>query len=375
MKKQGYSMKSLIRNILLTLFLLQSIEALPLNIKMPPQIAQQLCQKLSNQPCNSELQLEYNHYFKLDNDRLLLFFHTFKPNALYPKGSLNVPVVVNLKGQWSVIDSYIKDEIQDIVYDPHNGIWLHTMSTRKEGYSSLYYSGKNGKQWKKLKLPSIRTFQTLQLCFQEKDVILTFQRVENDNVKAWITTYRDALSDEPSWTLMEKKDLYQKVCQKTSAYNNAWKIKTQQNHILFKHKYKNRTISFAKRIVLTTRGTRTQPISTNRITTPPPKVILAPRVENKPIIRATQQGQKQPYTIQLGTFNYKTSLPLIHKEFERQKNILITRTFKKVDNTTQYKVYIGTFNDILEAQIKLGELRSEYINSKTLKNAFITKLP
>jgi len=374
MKKQGYSMKSLIRNILLTLFLLQSIEALPLNIKMPPQIAQQLCQKLSNQPCNRELQLEYDHYFKLDNDRLLLFFHTFKPNALYPKGSLNVPVIVNLKGQWSVVNSYIKDEIQEVVYDPHNGIWLHTMSTRKEGYSSLYYSGNGGKQWKKLKLPSIRTFQTLQLCFQEKDVILTFQRVENDNVKAWITSYKDALSDEPSWRLMEKKDLYQKVCQKTTAYNNAWRAKKQQNHILFKHKYKNRTISFAKRIVLTTRGTRREPTVVNRIVTPP-KVIPTPQVQSKPIPRGTQQSTNQPYTIQLGTFNYKTSLPLIYKEFERQKSMLITKTFKKIDNRVQYKVYIGTFNDILEAQVKLGELRSEYTNSKILKNAFITKLP
>jgi len=372
-------MKLIIRNLLLTLFLLQSIEALPpLNIKMPPQVAQQLCKKLSNQPCNRELQLEYNHYFKLDNDKLLLFFHTFKPNALYPKGSLNVPAIVTINGQWSVIDSYIKDEIQEVVYDPHNGIWLHTMSTRKEGYSSLYYSGNNGRNWKKLKLPSIRTFQTLQLCFQEKDVILTFQRVENDNVKAWITSYSDALSDEPSWTLMKKKDLYQKVCQKTTAYNNAWRVKSQQNRILFKHKYKNRTLSFAKRVILQERGlTQTPPPITNRRAPVviPPRTIIPPRIEPKPIIEPYQGAKNQHYTIQLGTFNYKTSLPLIYKEFELQKNILITKTFKIADNKTQYKVYIGTFNDLLEAQVKLEELKSEYINSKTVKNAFITKLP
>lgn len=162
----------------------------------------------------------------------MLFFNTYSPNALYPNGSLNVPVVINIDGKSQVIDTYIKDKIVSILHDPHNGIWLHTMSTRRDGYSSLYYS-KDAIHWKKIKLPSIRTFQTMQICFQDNEIILTFQRIENDNIKAWITTYQDAVSSEPTWRLMDKKELYQKVCQKISAYNNAWRIKRKKIAILY----------------------------------------------------------------------------------------------------------------------------------------------
>ena len=265
-----------------------------------------------------------------------------------------------------MVNSYINDEIQAVEHDPHDGIWLHTMSTKKQGYSSLYYS-KNGQKWKKLKLPSIRTFQTLQLCFQDNEIILTFQRVENDNVKAWITSYEDALSAEPTWRLMEKKELYQKVCQKTSAYNNAWVLKSKKNsrNILFKHKYKKITISFPRKS-FSTKEHIFKTTSIPRFSSP---IVNAPRV-----ITSTSNAQQGIYSIQLGTFNYKTSLPLIYQEFSRLKNGLITKEIPNA-NRIQYKVFLETFRDIHEAKIRLGELRSEYPNSKLLKGAFVTKLP
>ncbi len=333
----------------------QSIQAYPLNIHMPQEIQNQLCQELSDQKCNSEEQLQYKNYFKLNNDKLLLFFNTYNKNALYPNGSLNVPVTVDINGKWQVINSYINDEIQAVVHDPRDGIWLHTVSTKKQGYSSLYYS-KNGQQWQKIKLPSIRTFQTLQLCFQDNEVILTFQRVENDNVKAWVTSYDDALSSEPTWRLMEKKELYQKVCQKTSAYNNAWVLQSNKNseNILFKHKYKKSSISFLKKSTSQKESFRTT-------------TYIKKRLQKTP-------ESYQYYSIQLGTFNYKTSLPLIYQEFSRLKNSLQTKEILK-ENRIQYKVFLGNFKDTHEARIRLEELRSEYINSKILKGAFVTKLP
>jgi len=343
-----------------------SLQARPINIHLPQQTKSQLCQKLSDQECTHDEQLQYKKYFKLNNDTLLLFFNTYNENALYPNGSLNVPVTVDINGKWQVINSYINDEIQAVVHDPHDGIWLHTVSTKKQGYSSLYYS-KNGQTWKKLKLPSIRTFQTLQLCFQDNDVILTFQRVENDNVKAWITSYEDALSAEPTWRLMEKKELYQKVCQKTSAYNNAWVFKSKKNstNVLFQHKYNKSRISFPKKSF----STKQNIFDTASIPNLSHSIIKAPRV-----IKSATKAQNAIYSIQLGTFNYKTSLPLIYQEFSRLKSGLITKEIPNA-NRIQYKVFLETFKNFYEAKIRLEELRSEYINSKILKGAFVTKLP
>lgn len=345
------------KKIILILFTLQYVQALPSTI--PPKIQQQLCQKLSDQNCNQRQQLHYSHYFKLDNDALLLFFHLYKQHSINPHGTLNVPVIVDIKGRWKTIKGYMNDEIQEISRDPKHGIWLHTVSKSRSGYSSLYYS-KKGVKWKEVKLPSIRTFQTLQLCFQKNELILTFQRVENDNVKAWITTYSDALSEQPTWRLMEQKELYQKNCQKTSAYNNAWTLKKQNgDRVLFTHKYKNRTISIPKKST-TTNST-------------PETIIKAPTPTRKKVAR-TRVHNNSPYTIQLGTFNYRTSLALIYQEFKAIKNTLITKEVPK-NNKIQYKVFLGSFPDLLEAQVKLQELRSEYANSKTIKNAFTTKLP
>ena len=345
------------KNFILVLFVFQYLQALPSTITIPPKVQQELCHKLSDQNCNQSQQLHYSHYFKLDNDALLLFFHLYRKDSINPHGALNAPVIVDIRNRWNSIDGYMKDEIQEILRDPHNGIWLHTVSTSRSGYSSLYYSRK-GLQWQEVKLPSIRTFQTLQLCFQENELILTFQRVENDNVKAWITTYNDALSKEPTWRLMEKKELYQKNCQKTSAYNNAWLLKPQKgNNLFFKHKYKNKVISIPKKSI---------PKRASYYNTP--------KRDYKEPTRTRIINKNQTYTIQVGTFNYQTSLPLIYREFQRIKNILITKKIPK-GNRIQYKVYISSFSDLLEAQVKLQELRSEYPNSKTLKNAFITKLP
>ena len=352
--------------LLFVLLAFHCLQARSLNIHMPQQIKSQLCQKLSDHECRGDEQLQYTSYFKLHNDALLLFFNTYNKNALYPNGSLNVPVTVDINGKWQVVNSYINDEIQAVEHDPHDGIWLHTMSTKKHGYSSLYYS-RNGQQWQKIKLPSIRTFQTMQLCFQDKEIILTFQRVENDNVKAWVTSYADALSAEPTWRLMEKKELYQKVCQKTSAYNNAWMLISNKNssNILFRHKYKKISISFPKKSF-----SRKQNIfATTSIPSFSSPIVKAPRV-----IKLAPKAQQGLYSIQLGTFNYKSSLPLVYQEFSRLKNGLVTKEVFN-GNRIQYKVFLETFRDIHEAKIRLGELRSEYANSKILKGAFVTKLP
>jgi hypothetical protein len=221
--------------------------------------------------------------------------------------------------------------------------------------------------WEKLKLPSIRIFQTLQLCFQENEVILTFQRIENDNVKAWITTYKDALSDNPTWRLMKRKELYQKVCQKTSAYNNAWRLvsKKDSEQIEFRHKYKKHIISFSK-------TTTSRDSGKNIFTT---TILPLPRIYPTQEVAKVEQKRNHLYAIQLGTFNYKTSLPLIYQEFIALKSMLVTKKIPEDDGTIQYKVFLGSFNTPQEARNRLQELRNEYINSRVLNGTFITKIP
>jgi hypothetical protein len=164
---------------------------------------------------------------------------------------------------------------------------------------------------------------------------------------------------------MEKKELYQKNCKQTSAYNNAWSLKKQNgNRILFTLKYKNRAISIPKK------SSARNP--TPKIVRKTPATVSTP---SKVVKRTTTHtNNKLPYSIQIGTFNYETSLPLLYQEFQLLKDLLITKKIIK-NEQVQYKVYLGSFPDLLEAQVKLQELRSEYINSKTLKSAFITKLP
>jgi hypothetical protein len=333
---------------------------------MPLHVQQQLCNKLSDRNCNEEQQLHYSHYFKLDNDALLLFFHLYKKNSLNPHGSLNAPIIVDIDGKWKSIQGYMNDEIQEILRDPSNGIWLHTVSTRRSGYSSLHYS-RNGLSWQKIKLPSIRTFQTLKLCFQKNELILTFQRVENDNVKAWITTYDDAFAEEPSWRLMEKNELYQKVCQKTSPYNNAWEYKKLKGlNILFKHKYQNRIIVFPKKSTTDKIAPKTLPKKVPTNVSNPINIV--------PLTGESNSMLYKPYSIQLGTFNYKTSLPLIYKEFKAFKNKLITREILK-NGKIQYKVFLDSFVSRKMGHQRLNILKEQYIHSKILKSAFVTKLP
>ena len=344
------------KRMLLSLFAFHSLHALPSTITIPYQIQNQLCHKLSNEGCTDEEQLKYSKHFKLDNDKILLFFHLYKENSFYPDGSLNASVIVDINGKWQSTNSYLNDSIQKVLYDPHNGIWLHSMSKKKEGYSSLYYS-KNGLKWQKIKLPSVRTFQELQLCFQDKEVILTFQRVENDNIKAWTTSYSNSRLKAPTWRLMEKKELYQKVCQKTTAYNNAWQLKKHKNKIVFKHKYQAKAISIPK-----------------IITVQKPLIAKAPIIKKKVIKTQTLVNNKH-FAIQLGVFHYKTSTTSIYNELPEEKQLLKIREILNPENRTIYQLLLGSFNNYNDAKSYLNQLKERYNTSKTIRNAFVAKVP
>ncbi|MBU1668320.1 SPOR domain-containing protein [bacterium] len=343
--------------ILLTLVSLHVVEAKTSNFIMPDTIQTQLCQQLSEKGCSTEEQLKVSNSFKLDNDRLLLFFYLYKPNDMYKHGYVNIPVIVDIQGKWSVINTHMDAEIQELGRDPQGGIWLRTLWMIEGASPALYYS-KDGTKWTTVSFPLNRNvnsaFEDLSVCFLEKEIQLTFNSMGGDEiVKAWKTNYANAITKEPQWIRVPKKEICQRACFKTSAYNNAWQNKgTQQNlDLLFEHKYKPLKVSIPKYMA-------------QKIT-----------VSKKSVVTTkTSSPINKTYAIQLGTFNYKSSLENMEKSMQKIEFTLHSKEFN-TDKGIKYKLYLGSFKSRNLANNTLKELRNKDKNSKILKNAFVAELP
>ena len=328
---------------------------------MPPMIQTQLCQKLSENGCSSEEQLKVSHSFKLDNDYLLIFFYLNKPNAMYHHGYVNIPVIVDIEGKWRIINTHMDAEIQEIGRDPQGGIWVQTL-WMIEGVSPTLYYSKNGVEWRRISFPLKRrinsAFEDVQVCFLEKEILLTFKSLGGDKVvKAWKTTYADAITKEPQWKRIPREDICQQSCSQTSAYNNAWQNRGKQANLdlFFQHRYKPLTLS----VPSFTATHRVSPMQKN-------------------VISKVSQPIEKSYAIQLGTFNYKPNLDNMQKNMQ---NMLgnIQHTFQtkelKTNKGIKHKLYLGSFKQRALAQETLKALRNKHKNSKILKNAFVATLP
>lgn len=344
-----------VKLLLLTLLSLQSVEAQS-NITMPNSIQTQLCNKLSEKGCSTQEQLKVSNTFKLDNDRLLLFFYLYKPDEMYQHGYVNIPAIVDTQGKWTIINTHIDAEIQEIGRDPYGGIWVRTL-WMIEGVSPTLYYSKNGTQWREISLPKNRrvnnAFEDLRVCFLEKEIQLTFNSISGDEiVKAWKTSYSNAITKKPQWKRVPKGDLCQQTCFKTSAYNNAWQNRGQQQNLerLFVHKYKPLKLSI-------------------------PKYNSKKIVVNQQSVRSkTSTPIKKMYSIQLGTFNYQSSLENMKKSMQKIEDKLISREIK-TDEKIKYKLYLGTFKSRALANSTLQDLRYRHKNNKFLQSAFVAELP
>lgn len=349
--------------LLLALLTVQFVEALNTNITMPESVQIKLCQELSEEGCSIDEQLTVSNYFKLDNDKLLLFFYLYKPKDMYRHGYINIPVIVDTAGRWQIIDTHMDAEIQDIGRDPQGGIWVRTL-WKIEGVAPALYYSKNGTEWSTVSLPLDRhvnsSFEDLGVCFLEKKIQLTFNSVGGDGVvKAWKTSYADAITKKPLWDRIPTDDMYLPSCFKTSAYNNAWEDKGKRPNLdlFFVHKYKTLQISIGKYI---------------------PKKVVAPKkavvVTQKPILQKKTNSTETIYTIQVGTFNYPSSLESMKKVMKNMKYPLIDREFKTTQST-KYKLFLGSFKEKILAQRALIELRINHPDNKFLTNAFVLELP
>ena len=318
--------------LLLPLLFVNFLHAKTESITIPKEIETKLCQKLLDKACNSKETLESDHYLELDNNRTLFFFHIRKEEGPYNHGYSNLPVIVNTKGTWTVVDKFIDAEIQELVRDSHGGIWLRALWMIEGVSPSLYYS-RDALHWEHIIFPQNRPsqspFEDMRLCLLEKSVELTFISLDDEEKdKTWSSSYQNAIEKKAQWKALN----YKKNCQNPYLENNdTWQIQKNNGNLIMVFK----------------------PMEVPPSVPTPTNTLL--------------------YTIQLGAFNHKESRTAMTKEIREIKEKLISKEYAK-EGKPLYKLYLGSFKSREEATKKLNELRIQFKEHKHLKNAFIQKL-
>jgi len=319
------------------------------DIIIPNNIQTKLCQKLSKQECNQQQTLAFGNAFKLDNNRILFFSHLEREDSLYSHGYKNIPIIVDMKNNWQIINHSIEAEIQNVLRDPYGGIWVHAL-WMIEGVSPLLYYSKDGYNWKRITLPkddnNHGTFEDLEICFLKESIQLRFNNLDNtDKTKIWEGKYKLVIDKNSLWEKINKKEISNEKCSKTLAVNNNWKLSKGSN----------------KKVFLTLE--RNNNNENNNIITPTAK-------DRKNLKVAMQTTH---FSIQLGTFKHKDSIDTLYTQMNNIPNTIIQREFIS-NGETVHKLFIGYFIAYDEAKNELSLLREKYPNNKVLKNAFITKL-
>jgi len=341
-----------LHTLILSLLSTQLIYGEIKDILVPNNIQTQLCQKLSAQGCNKERTLSFDNYFTLDTNRVLLFSHLERTDSLYSHGYTNIPIIVENKHKWQIINHKIEAEIQNVLRDPYGGIWIHAL-WMIEGVSPLLYYSKNGIKWQQIKLPKEEgnhgTFEDLEICFLRESLQLRFNNLDNtEETKIWESPYKPIIEQKASWKRVNIKNISKEKCFKDLALN-----KTIISSIAPREIPKKKAILKPITDVVIASSTQVMTKDTQA-------------KENK-------QQQTVYFSLQLGTFKQKSSLDTLYTQMNQIPNTLIQRDFI-VNGETIYKLFIGYFINYNEAKNELRTLRKKYPDNKILKNAFITKL-
>ncbi|MCH9739572.1 MAG: SPOR domain-containing protein [Epsilonproteobacteria bacterium] len=333
--------KLTILSLLLLLQPLYSIDTSKLYQELMPFV----CKNENITPCDkNSILIHHKNYFKLDNNRVLLFFNTHTPNVYAEQyGVVNGAVIFNINGDWQIVNHTFSGSIYEIKRDIHAGIWVSHPWTVAGTTPALSYS-KNGVEWVDIKLPprgnDLNPSFTLDFLLLENKIALKYDDGTYETGKLyWITTYKDAIKTNPKWKKISAKEYNSYRSITTTAINNAWSAwssKEDETNLLLHNTINGNKIEIPSKLK---RGTASTKIS---------------------------------YSIQIGFFNVEKNLHMVSKEL---KGITEHTLVSKKVSYDKYKLFLGSFTTKKEAQDALVKLRSRYRKNRYINQAFITVLP
>lgn len=313
--------KTIVAMILLSIFSYSK------DITVPKSFNRDLCKELNfGRGCSyKNNSLVLSNVFKMDNEKLLLFFAINKAHAMYQEGFINIPVVIDKSGKWTISKDRLRPVFGDIQRDSKGGLWVETNIITGDYSSHLYYS-KDGLSWDAI---NIDYRDSYDICMLPNDL----QLIMDNTLYALKTSYIDALNKNPHWQSLDKKTYKKNKCLKFDVKNNHWSIKSVKSTIQF---------SNSKSSV---------------------NVLL------------NMNDLRGKYTIQLGTFknlkNIDREWLQIHVGTNEYYEVIIKKM--KVNNRVIYKVFLDTFFEKSFAEKTLNEIK--FYHPSNLKKAFVTELP
>jgi len=335
--------------ILLVISLLQSLSAKEIQLNMPKEVQESICHKLINAPCTSS-DLNYNYYFKLNNDKFLLFYNLKKQNK--QKIYKNVVAVVDTHNNWSVAKSTIDEEIQEIQRDKRGDLWLSTLQMQGRINPRLYHSNQNGLYWRRVSLPrhtpSNEIFEDLEFCLLPDKIKLKFIGLDTQESRdSWSSNYSDVINNQPPhWKNQKDSMSCLNSSIENSASNNDWTLIEGYNPL---------------KIALNLgEPNTTQNIEGHYIDVE----------EESP--RESSTTTSLSFYIQIGTFSKRESIDRLTQKLQ-SIGYPITVKESMRDNHPQYRLFLGRFSTAEEAQSGLQNLKNNHSEIKIFQGAFVKK--
>ncbi len=324
------------------LLLLQSLYAID-TFKLYQELMPLVCKNENITPCEKDTVLiRHKTYFKLDNNRILLFFYTHTPNVHSEQyGVENGAVIFDINSGWQIVNHIFSGSVEEIKRDLHGSIWLSHPWIIEGTTPTLSYS-KDGVKWVDIKLPprgnDLNPSFTLDFSLLKDKIALRYDDGSSETRKLyWITTYKDAISANPRWTKISAKEYNSYRSITTTEINNFWSERSMEgSDLAFEHIINGNKLHIPKEI------------------------------------KKGLNSNKTLYSIQVGFFNLEKNLNMITKELKGIKEYAL---FSKEVSCCKYKLFLGSFSIKKEAEDALEELKNRYPKNRYINEAFIITLP
>ena len=324
---------------------LQPLFSKEIQLIMPKEIQESICQKLESSECGSDL--NYNYYFRLNDNKFLLFYNLKKANK--QKIYKNVLTIVDAQNNWRIANSTIDEEIQEIQRDREGDLWLSTLEMQGRIHPQLYHSTPNGLYWKKIALPkhtpSNDIFEDLEFCLLKDRIKLKFIGLDSQESRdSWSSSYGDTINNHPPhW----RHQIESMSCLNTplekSASNNDWRLIEGYNPL--------------KIVLESEEPNTTQPIEGHYLIESPREKVEAP---------------SSHFYIQIGTFSRRESVEKLTQALKSIGYKITVREHLK-DEASQYRLFLGQFKTKEEAQSGLNDLKNNHSEMKIFQGAFVKK--